>query len=447
MQTETVYSVAEVVRFIKNTLETEDLLSGLWVKGEISNLRRPSSGHIYFTLKDAGAAMRCVMFRRENSQLKFAPEDGMSVLVYGRVSVYEVSGDVQFYTSDMQPEGVGALAKAFEQLKKKLLEEGLFDEARKKPIPQFPRRVGVLTSPSGAAVRDIIITIKKRWRHCDVIVIPASVQGTEAGPTLIKGLKSAEKLRLDVLIVARGGGSLEDLWAFNEEPFARALAACPVPTVSGVGHEIDTTIADLVADHRAPTPTGAAAYVTPDKNELLRNIQDLKMRLAHALRGNHEDFRRRLDTVRASRVFKFPYELVSDYRQMLDDSAYKIQQQVQHNVEIKKEKLLSLQSKLKSVVQFPVFKQKLNEIHFKMTAHLKRNLEQKKKTMSVLSAKLHAMSPLQVLDRGYSVARTVKDKKVIKSIRHVKTGDRAEIFVTDGKVFCDVTQTKEGFDT
>lgn len=447
MQPETVYSVAEVVRFIKNTIEAEDLLSGLWVKGEISNLRRPSSGHIYFTLKDAGAAMRCVMFRRESSRLKFAPEDGMSVLVYGRVSVYETSGDVQLYASDIQPEGVGALAKAFEQLKKKLLDEGLFDEARKKPIPQFPRRVGVLTSPSGAAVRDIIITIKKRWRHCDVLVIPASVQGAEAGPTLIKGLKSAEKLHLDVLIVARGGGSLEDLWAFNEEPFARALAECPIPTVAGVGHETDTTIADLVADHRAPTPTGAAAYVTPDTNELLRNVEDLKMRLAHALRGNHEDFKRRLNTVRASRVFKFPYELVSDYRQMLDDSAYKMQQQVQHSVEMKKEKLLSLQSKLKSAVQFPVFKQKLNEIHYKLTVHVKRNFEQKQKIMSVLSAKLHAMSPLQVLDRGYSVARTVKDSKVIKSIRQVKKGDHAEIFVADGKVFCDVTQTKEGFDT
>ncbi len=444
---ETVYSVAEVVRFIKSTLEAEDLLAGLWVKGEISNLRRPSSGHIYFTLKDAGAALRCVMFRRENSKLAFAPEDGMGALVYGRVSVYEVGGDVQLYVSDIQPEGMGKLAQAFEQLKKKLLEEGLFDEARKKPIPNYPRRIGVLTSPSGAAVRDIITTIKKRWRHCDVIVIPASVQGAEAGPTLIKGLKSAEKLNLDVLIVARGGGSLEDLWAFNEEPFARALAECPVPTVTGVGHEPDITIADWVADHRAPTPTGAAAFVTPDTNELLQNVEDLKMRLAHALRGNHEELKQRLHTVRASRVFKFPFELVSDYRQALDDHAYKMQRQLQHAVAMKKERLSSLQSKLKRAVSFPVFKQKLDEIYYKLTVHIKRNFEQKQKSMSVQSAKLHAMSPLQVLDRGYSVMRTAKDKKVVKSIKHVKSGDRAEIFVTDGKVFCDVTQTKEGFDT
>lgn len=444
---ETVYSVAEVMRFIRSTLEAEDLLAGLWVKGEISNLRRPSSGHIYFTLKDAGAALRCVMFRRENSQLKFAPEDGMGMLVYGRVSVYETSGDVQLYVSDIQPEGVGKLAQAFEQLKKKLQAEGLFDEARKKNIPEFPRRIGVLTSPSGAAVRDIITTVKKRWRHCDVIVIPASVQGADAGPTLIKGLKNAENLQLDVLIVARGGGSLEDLWAFNEEPLARALAACPVPTVTGVGHEPDITIADMVADHRAPTPTGAAAYVTPDTNELLQNVDDFKIRLAHALRGNFEDFKRRLNAVRASRVFKFPYELVLNYRQTLDDHAYKIQRQLQHHVAMKKEKFASMQSKLKSAVSFPILKQKLKEIHYKLTVHVKRNLDGKLKKMSLLSAKLHAMSPLQVLDRGYSVMRTADDKRIVKSVKHVKQGDRAEIFVTDGKVFCDVTETKEGFDT
>lgn len=439
---ETVYSVAEVIRFIKNTLEAEDLLAGLWIKGEISNLRRPSSGHIYFTLKDEGAALRCVMFRRENSQLKFAPEDGMGVLIYGRVSVYETAGDVQLYVSDIQPEGVGKLAQAFEQLKKKLLAEGLFDEARKKPLPDFPRRIGVLTSPTGAAVRDIITTIKKRYRLCDVIVIPAVVQGDEAVPSLLRGLKLAESLSLDALIVARGGGSLEDLWAFNEEPFARALARCSIPTITGIGHEIDTTIADYVADFRAPTPTGAAAYATPDSQELKLHTSDLKFRLAHALRGNFEDFKRRYENVRASRVFKFPMEILSDYRQQTDDFSYKLQSHLKHSVQLRKQQLLSLSGRLRMFSAFTEYHQKLESFAYKINMHIKHGAERYKQNLSMLSGKLNSLSPLHVLERGYSVARILKGQKVIKSIKDAREGGEAEIFVRDGKVFCDITGTE-----
>ncbi len=437
-----VYSVSEVTRFIKNVLEAEDILSGLWVKGEISNVSRPSSGHIYFTLKDETAQLRSVMFREENKKLKFKPEDGMSVIACGRVSIYEKSGSVQLYVSDMQPEGIGALSLAFEQLKNKLKEEGLFDEARKKPVPDFPRRIGVLTSPTGAAVRDIITTIKKRYRLCDVIVIPAVVQGDEAVPSLLRGLKLAESLSLDVLIVARGGGSLEDLWAFNEEPFARALARCSIPTITGIGHEIDTTIADYVADFRAPTPTGAAAHATPDSQELKRNIDDLKFRLAHALRGNFEDFKRRYENVLSSRIVKLPMEIPSDYRQQTDDFSYKLHSHLKHSVQLRKQQLLSLSGRLRMVSMFTAYHQKLEAIFYKISVHAKHGIERHTQKLSLLSGKLNSLSPLHVLERGYSVARILKGQKVIKTIKDASEGGKAEIFVRDGKVFCDITGTE-----
>jgi exodeoxyribonuclease VII large subunit len=270
-----IYSVQEVTSYIRHRLDEDSVLSDVYVKGELSNLSQPTSGHLYFTLKDKFSELRCVMFRDKNRGLKFTPEDGMSVILRGHISVYERRGSYQLYVDELQAEGIGALYLAFEQLKKKLKGEGLFDSKYKKPIPSFPRKIGIITSPTGAAIRDMLNITKRRFPHVHILVAPVAVQGEEAPGQIVNAIRlmnrvNEERMKIDVLVLGRGGGSIEELWAFNEEAVAREIFTSKIPVISAVGHETDFTIADFVADRRAATPSEAAELAVPDKREIER---------------------------------------------------------------------------------------------------------------------------------------------------------------------------------
>ncbi|HEV2234216.1 MAG TPA: exodeoxyribonuclease VII large subunit, partial [Terriglobia bacterium] len=313
-----ILSVSELTLRVKGLFEKN--FAEVWVEGEVSNFRPASSGHLYFTLKDATSQLRAVCFRNQARYLKFKPQDGISVIARGRLSVYEARGEYQLYVELLEPAGVGALQLAFEQLKAKLAAEGLFDPARKKPLPVLPRTVGVVTSPAGAVVRDILRVLKRRFRNMNVLVYPVKVQGEGAAKEISEGIEYFNRHSLaDVMIVARGGGSLEDLWAFNEEAVARAIAGSKIPVISAVGHETDFTIADFVADLRAPTPSVAAELVVQRKQDYLTEIQDRARRMAHVFRFKLSEARERLTTLKMHRVFQTLGARLEERSQRVDD--------------------------------------------------------------------------------------------------------------------------------
>ena len=317
-----IYSVSEVSRYIKGLIESDDFLSGVWIKGEISNFTLHSSGHMYFSLKDESGRLRCVMFRFQNSRLKFMPSDGMSVFAYGAIGMYERSGDVQLYVEEMMPSGTGSLHLAFLQLKEKLEKEGLFSPLRKRDLPRFPRVVAVVTSPTGAAVRDVITVISRRMPGTTILVVPALVQGNGAPESIVSAFELVNQAGfIDVVIVGRGGGSIEELMAFNDESVARAIAACKVPVISAVGHETDFTIADFVADRRAATPSAAAEMAVPDISELEKTLFQLGLRLTGCMRAVVSDNKGKFQTLVRSHVLRFPMELTRDYRRCLSLSS------------------------------------------------------------------------------------------------------------------------------
>jgi len=389
----TVYTVSEVTHFIRQILEAEDILQGIWIRGEVSNLRQPSSGHIYFTLKDKQSQLRSVMFKGDSLSLKFKLEDGLSVLSFGSISVYERAGQYQLYVRELQPEGLGALYLAFEQLKEKLEKEGLFEKAHKKPIPKFPQKIGVITSLTGAAVRDILTTIERRFDSVFLILVPAVVQGEEAKKSIVQALSLINKLKdVDVVILARGGGSLEELWAFNEELVARAIYDSRIPVVTGIGHETDLTIADLTADLRAPTPTAAAEQVVPQKEELLKYLASQKSYLKQIMSKNLNAFRYRLENLKQSSVFRAPLDKTLQYRQQVD------------------------------------------ELNNKLNLYFSYNLKSKREALLNLSGKLEVLSPLSVISRGYSICQRADDKRIVRKISDTKVGERIEVKVLDGKI-------------
>ncbi len=399
-----VYSVSDVNRYIKHVIEGDEALSGLWVRGEISNFTRHSSGHMYFSLKDAQARLKCVMFRGNNLRLRFVPADGMLVFVYGSVGMYEKGGDVQLYAEDMMPAGTGSLYLAFLQLREKLAAEGLFDAARKRALPGFPSVVAVVTSPTGAAVRDIINVISRRSPGTTILVVPAQVQGDEAPESIVRalGLVNRAGALVDVVIVGRGGGSIEDLWAFNDERVARAIAACKVPVISAVGHETDFTIADFVADRRAPTPSAAAELAVPDMAETRRAILQLSLRLESAARAEVRRHSEQLERVARSHVFRFPQEITREHRQRLAD-AYQ-----------------------------------------RMSTVMTDRLSEKREAFGALAARLDVLSPLGTLARGYGIVRTLPGRRIVRSVRMVAPGDNIEVVLPDGGCECVVTTVEEG---
>ena len=391
----TVYSVTELNNYVKRILETDENLKHVFVTGEISNFKNHYSGHMYMTIKDEGGAIKAVMFSSYASRLKFVPENGMKVIIFGSVSLYNKDGSYQLYITDMQPDGVGALNLAYEQLKEKLQNEGLFSTEHKKPIPQFPEKIGVMTAPDGAAVRDIFSVLKRRYPVAEIVFCPVAVQGASAAPEIAKAIKLFnEQNAADVLIVGRGGGSLEDLWAFNEEIVARAIFQSQIPVISAVGHETDFTIADFVADLRAPTPSAAAELAVPDIFELKSDLLGLKQHLSVLMRN-----------------------LVESEKEKVEN----IQKQVT---------ILSPANKIKNS------RQELSNLYEKAVNLVTLKINDEKTKISLLSSKLNALSPLNVLSRGYSIS--YNNDLPIKSVNDVKSGDNIKIRVTDGEFFAEV---------
>lgn len=388
-----IISVSELNEYIKLVLEHDELLMNVYVKGEISNFTNHyKTGHMYFSLKDTGGAVKAVMFRGNAIRLKFMPENGMKVLVSGRVGVFPRDGQYQIYVDSMEPDGIGALALAFEQLKQKLEKEGLFAEGRKRPLPQMPMRIGVITSPTGAAIRDILNILGRRFPLAEVDLYPALVQGENAAADLVRGLAHFNRAKnVDVIIIGRGGGSIEDLWAFNEEPLVRAVAMSEIPVISAVGHETDFTLCDFAADKRAPTPSAAAEIAVPNAEDILYTVQTADMRLRRAMNQKISMARERLDRLASSRVLKNPQNVIDDKRMAL----------------LTEERML----------------------HEKMQAVLQR----KGASLGEKAAKLGALNPLAVLARGYAAVFD-EQNKVIQNTEGVKVGDDIMLAMADGKL-------------
>ncbi len=386
-----ILSVTQLNDYLKMLVDGDRVLSDVWIRAEVSNLSLPRSGHLYLTLKDTEGQLRAVMFRTYAVRLPFRPEDGMKVLAHGRISIYGASGQYQLYIDELQPDGAGALALQYEQLRRRLESEGLFSEERKKPLPPMPMRIGVITSPSGAAVHDIRHVLGRRFPCAEMILFPSAVQGAEAPEQLIMGIEFFGQTQLcDVIIIGRGGGSVEDLWAFNNEYLARAIAACPIPVISAVGHESDFTICDFVADRRAPTPSAAAEIAVPDRAELLASLQGVKTHMQGILLAKTERERRFLDQLSRSGVLQNPNKL------------------------------------------FDRFHMRLIEKENAIDRAVKGNLNFKRSTLSASAAKLEALNPLAVLSRGY--AAVSKDKKTVTSASDVQSGDILEVRFSDGMV-------------
>ena len=389
-------SVSELNDLIKGSLESH--LDTVWVQGEVSNFRVPPSGHYYFTLKDDRSQICAVMFRRQGINLRFTPENGMAVLCFGKVGVYAVRGDLQLYVEEIEPQGQGALYVAFEQLKKKLLAEGLFSTDRKKSLPFLPRVIGIVTSDAGAALRDMLRIIDDRYPDRHVIIRPVKVQGDGAAREIARGIYDLNRLAVNVIIVGRGGGSLEDLWAFNEEVVARAIFASHVPVVSAVGHEVDFTIADFVADSRAPTPTAAAEMVLPRKRDLREQVEVLELQL-----------RRSMDlTIDAAK------ENFRGLVKRLADPGRKVRDH----------------------------QQRLDELSIDLLRRFQERLRQSKNCLSEGASRLNALSPLAVLDRGYAIAHKLPEEQIVKRAETLTVGDLIRITFSEGKSVCRVEKNE-----
>ena len=395
-----VFTVIQLSQYLKNLFWQDDQLQNLWISGEISNYKcHGPSGHIYFTLKDAQSVLRCVFFRKKNALLRFAPTEGMKVMVRGSISIYERSGYYQLYVEEMEPEGLGALYLAYEQLKSKLSEQGLFDERCKKPLPRVPRKVGLVTSPSGAAIRDFLTTLQRRFPCVKVLLYPVAVQGREAPQQICTALEELDKRGLDVIVITRGGGSLEELWCFNDEDVARSIFSLSTPLVSAIGHETDYTIADFVADQRASTPTAAAALIAPEQSELLRYLNMQEQLMGSILLNKLQKKRYLLEQLASARALKHPRDKINLAHQRLDE----------------------LWPRLKRATELL--------LRFKKT-NLEGYIEN-----------LEALSPLKVLTRGYALIFD-RDDLPLKSVYSLQQDQQIKISFHDGDAYCTVNKVK-----
>jgi exodeoxyribonuclease VII large subunit len=427
-----ILTVSQLTAEIKTLLERN--FEHLWVEGEVSNLRLPGSGHLYFTLKDESAQIRAVMFRTQNRLLKFQPEDGLQVVGYGRLTVYEPRGEYQIVLDYLEPKGLGALQLAFDQLKEKLSREGLFDPARKKPLPPLPQKIGIVTSPTGAAIRDILQIINRRFANVHILLYPVRVQGVGAAQEIARAIDELGQWPgLDVMIVGRGGGSLEDLWAFNEEPVARAIHRSPVPVVSAVGHEIDFTIADFVADLRAPTPSAAAELVVRNKVELVQTLESLGRRLSQTVRINLESRQERLSSL----VYRLtdPRKRVSDQRLHLDDLssrlATSIQQSLGRRIDRFRMKVESL-TLLHPGKRVTDYSHRLSQLHRRLAVAGRSSMRFYRQRVEVAAGRLQSLSPLAVLERGYGIARVLPSREIIRDASRLRVDDRVNVKVHRG---------------
>ena len=416
-------SVTALTRYIKFKIDNDVHLQEVYLKGEISNFKAHTRGHFYFTIKDETSRINAIMFSYNASKIKFTPEDGMKVLVKGKISVFETTGNYQIYVEEMQEDGVGNLYVAFEQLKKKLGDEGLFDAKYKKPIPKIPMRVGIVTAPTGAAVKDILSTIKRRFPICETILFPCLVQGELAKDDIVKKLDIADNYDLDVIILGRGGGSIEDLWPFNEEVVARKVFNCKTPIISGVGHQIDFTICDFVADVRAETPTGAAERAVPMLSDLLLEIDSYKTRYTNAVRRILDNNKLRLKKLKESYILKNPLSMYEIKEQKLDNIIDKLNTCMNAVIYTAKSKLEIIE----------------NSIIFKDPKIL---YDDKLKKTNHLIEKLELLNPLNAIKRGYSI--TKKDNKCITSIKDIKKDNNINIMIKDGEIKARVMEVKNG---
>lgn len=395
-----VYSVSQVNGYLKELVDGDPLLRGLLVRGEVSNYKCYPSGHHYFSLKDEQGSIRCVMFRGDAARLRFRPVNGLSVIAYGRVSVYPRDGQYQLYCTQLMEDGRGALERAFEELKKKLEAQGLFDPAKKQSLPAYPGRIALVTSPAGAAVRDMIRILRQRWPMAGVLVVPVRVQGEGASEEIAAALDLVnQRTDIDLIITGRGGGSREDLWAFNEEPVAWAIARSRIPVISAVGHEPDVTISDYVADVRASTPSNAAELAVPDQRQERQRLEGLALRLQQAMEVRLDRRRKELQRLQQSRVLRNPVAVVDDQRMRLDG--------MQH----------------------------------RLALALERSLRQGRVELAELSGRIDAMSPLKVLGRGYAIAK--HQNRAVTTVHQVEPGSELDVMVSDGVLHCRVEEKEE----
>ncbi|MFH1062305.1 MAG: exodeoxyribonuclease VII large subunit [Candidatus Omnitrophota bacterium] len=417
----TIYTVAELTRNIREILE--DSFPQVWIKGEVSTLRTPQSGHMYFTLKDEKAQLKCVFFKNASSRLNFKLEEGMECVCSGRISLYDQSGQYQLYVNTVEPLGKGSLQLAYEQLKKKLEQEGLFDSAHKRPMPFLPQKIGIVTSSTGAAIRDILQVINRRYANVHIIIRPCLVQGKTAALDIAQGIEELNLIKdIDVIIVGRGGGSLEDLWAFNEEPVARAVYNSRIPIISAVGHEIDFTICDFVADLRAPTPSAAAELVVQEKEQLVLAVESMAKRLTESIVQRLKLAHMRFSHLLKSYALRRPQVIVEQYQQYLDGFDKRLKTGVLNVLDSKTAQFNALPSLDTGII---------------------RLLKTKQSHLAQISARLINLNPLAILSRGYSVTYLRFEKKALKTIKGLKKGDMIETKLDKGVIISQVEECEQ----
>lgn len=440
--TETYLTVTALTKYIKHKFEADPYLERVFLTGEISNFRMRPNAHQYFSLKDDKAKISAIMFKGAFNKLKFQPEEGMKVLVIGRISLYEPGGSYQIYIEHMEPDGVGALYQALEKRKKALQEEGLFKEAFKQPLVKYPKKIAVITSPSGAVVKDIITTTKRRYPIVQLVVFPTLVQGDKAADDIVKRIKEVDALGdFDTMIVGRGGGSIEDLWPFNEERVVRAIFESRTPTISSVGHETDVTLADLVADVRAATPTAAAELATPVLREEILKIKEKESRLIQGMDNQIKHKKQKFDHLSESFVFKQPKRLYEAFSIQLDTLNRRLEQSLNSEIKQKEKEFIQLVKRLET--QNPkedinLAKQKVNYLNEKLTQSIDLTMKDKKRNLIQLMTNLDMLSPLQTMLRGYSYV-TINDQ-IIKSTNDVEVNQVVNIHLSDGEVTAEIQE-------
>lgn len=431
-----ILTVSQLTTLIRGVIEEN--FEHVWVEGEVSNLALPASGHLYFTLKDAGAQIRCVVFRSSSRVLKFKVGNGMALVLRGRVSVYDQRGDYQFIAEYLEPKGIGALQLAFVQLKEKLAREGLFDESLKKPLPALPRRIGVVTSTSGAAIHDILTVLRRRHAGVEVLIRPVKVQGEGAADEIAAAIRDFNRYRhVDVLIVGRGGGSLEDLWAFNEESVARAIRASRVPVISAVGHEVDFTIADFVADLRAPTPSAAAELVVKSRRELDAELANHSQRLVLAMERTLAGARGKMEGLVAS--LKDPSLWIGHLMQRVDDLSERSDRALRGKLSLSRERFLAVLHRLQirsPSLEVERSREQLVVAADRLTAAMRHMIESAHERSAVNAARLSALSPLATLERGYSITRSRVDGAVVRDSNQLRPGDSVQVTFRRGSASC-----------
>lgn len=415
-------TITALTKYLKYKFDSDDNLRMVFLKGEISNLKIHTTGHLYFSLKDETSKINAIMFNTSARRLIFKPQDGMNVLVTGRISVYEATGNYQIYVEDMLEDGIGNLYIAFEQLKERLAKEGLFDDSHKKKIPSIPSKIGIITAATGAAIRDILSTIKRRFPICETYLYPTLVQGEAAASDIVKNLKRADSANYDLIILGRGGGSIEDLWSFNEEIVARAIYEAKTPIISAVGHEVDFTIADFVADLRAPTPTGAAEMAVPNIADLITSINHLHIRCNEALKKKIHNQKVTLNNIKNNYVLAHPIIMYENKKQMIDNMFEKIKTLIFYKISNYSLKLDNLKNNY--ILGHP------HELYSKKVLVLEKNI-----------TKLELLNPLTILKRGYTL--TYQNDKIVKSIKNVNVLDELKIKLIDGNLTVKIVEIKE----